>query len=345
MHATVRAIDVGYSWTKYVVDGDRADRIVCRSFPSIAPRASGRELAVDGISQRQTVRVSVDELVFEVGPDAQLVQETYQALPFDDGYAETPEYLALVRGALRLMHVPRIALLAVGLPVALYQRKRQALEARLRGVHAFGAGEAVTVEAVKAFAQPVGALVSASVGNEALQRLQNARALVVDAGWRTFDWVVTSSAKIHDKRSDSVARSMYDVVDAMGRALSRDLGTQLGALDHARIAEALRRKQPVRIFGNPLPLEPYLALGQRIADEAVTAMKRLVQDGTDIDAIVLAGGGAFFFGDAIGRAYPKHSVITLEDPFHANCRGFQLAALHQLDRERRRVATARAGAA
>ncbi len=74
-------------------------------------------------------------------------------------------------------------------------------------------------------------------------------------------------------------------------------------------------------------------------------MKRLVQDGTDIDAIVLAGGGAFFFGDAIGRAYPRHTVITLPDAFYANCRGFQLAALYQIDRERSRPATARAGAA
>jgi plasmid segregation protein ParM len=238
------------------------------------------------------------------------------------------------------MHVPRIDLLAVGLPVALYHRKRHALEARLRGVHPFGGSETVTVESVRAFAQPVGALLSATVGNEVLRYLQTARTLVVDVGWRTFDWVVTSGTKIHDRRSDSVARSLFDVVDAVGRALSRDLGAQLSSFDYARIDEALRKREPVRVCGNPFPLEPYLALGQRIADEAVTVMKRVVQDGTDIDAIVLAGGGAFFFSDAIGRAYPRHTVIKLPEAFHANCRGFQLAALHQLDTERRRVRTA-----
>jgi hypothetical protein len=76
----------------------------------------------------------------------------------------------------------------------------------------------------------------------------------------------------------------------------------------------------------------------------VTAMKRLVQDGTDIDAVVLAGGGAFFFGEAIGRAYPKHSVITLKDAFFANCRGFQLAGLAHVEKERRRALVARASA-
>ena len=186
----------------------------------------------------------------------------------------------------------------------------------------------MTVDAVKVFAQPVGALLSASVGNEALRHLQAARTLIVDVGWRTFDWVVTSGSKIHDTRSDSVARSMFDVVDAVGRAASRDLGYSSGRFDYARIDEALRKMEPVRIFGHPLSLEPYLPLGQRIADEAVTAMKRLVQDGTDIDAIVLAGGGAFFFGEAIARAYPKHNVVTLPDAFYVNCRGFQLAGLY-----------------
>jgi plasmid segregation protein ParM len=341
MRPIVRAIDVGYSWTKYVVDGDRHDRIVCRAFPSIAPRASGRELAVDGISQRQTVQVPVDDLVFEIGPDAALVQEMFQTIPLDDGYAETPEYLALIRGALRLMHVVHVDLLAVGLPVALYRQRRSALEQRLRGSHPVGDGCTVRVDSVKAFAQPVGALLSASVGNEALRHLQAARVLIIDAGWRTFDWIVTSGARIHDTRSDSVARSMFDVVDAVGRAASRDLGTQLGTYDYARIDEALRKKEPARICGKPLPLEPYLALGQRIADETVTAMRRFVQDGADIDAIVLAGGGAYFFGDSIARAYPNHSVITLPDAFYANCLGFQLAGLYHVERERRRASPAR----
>jgi hypothetical protein len=43
----------------------------------------------------------------------------------------------------------------------------------------------------------------------------------------------------------------------------------------------------------------------------VTAMRLLVQGGTGIDAIVLAGGGVGFFAQAICRAYPKHIVTPL----------------------------------
>jgi hypothetical protein len=59
-------------------------------------------------------------------------------------------------------------------------------------------------------------------------------------------------------------------------------------------------------------------------------MKRLVQDGTDIDAIVLAGGGAFFFGEAIARAYLLTIGLSYEQvirgerpvpgPFHLRAR-------------------------
>jgi plasmid segregation protein ParM len=336
MTEVVRAIDVGYSWTKYVVEGSSLGNIRCRAFPSIAPRASNRDLALDGRARRSTVQITVNELAFEVGPDAALVQETYQAMPLDDGYTDTAEYLALARGALHLMRVDQVDLLVVGLPVALYRQKRHALERRLTGTHPLGGGNVVSVLAVKALAQPVGAFLSAAVENESLRHLRSARNLIVDAGWRTFDWVVTSGAKILDKRSDSIAKCMCEVVETIGRAISRDIGAQLSAFDYARIDEALRSREPVRFFGKPLSLEPYLPLGQHVADEAVTAMRRLVQEGTDIDNIVLAGGSAFFFADAIARGYPKHAVTRLPEAFYANCRGFQIAGLQHAQGSHRR---------
>jgi plasmid segregation protein ParM len=336
MGDVVRAIDVGYSWTKYVTVGDTASEIRCRAFPSLAPRASSRDLALDSRARRQTVQVPVDELLFEVGPEAALVQETFHAIPLDDGYTDSPEYLALVRGALRLMRVGHVDLLVVGLPVALFRQRRLSLERRLTGDHPVGEGAAVTVKSVKALAQPVGALLSAAIENEALRHLRNARNLIVDVGWRTFDWVVTSGGRILDKRTDSVPKSMFDVVDAIARTISRELGAQLSAFDYARIDAGLRNHEPVRFFGKPLELGPYLALGQRVADETVTAMRRLVQEGTDIDNVVLGGGGAGFFRDAIARAYPKHALTELPEPFFANCRGFQIAGLEYAASDRRR---------
>ena len=173
------------------------------------------------------------------------------------------------------------------------------------GSHDLGTGTPLAVRAVRVLAQPVGALFSATIEHPSLQHLQRARLLLVDAGWRTLDWVVTSGGRILDKRTDSVAKSLFDVVDAIGRAIARDLGVQLGAADYARIDEALRRKESVRVAGTSIALEPYLPLGQRVADEAVTALRRLVQDGTDIDHIVLAGGGACVLRRCAGARLPE----------------------------------------
>jgi plasmid segregation protein ParM len=342
MSLVIRAIDVGYSWTKYVVEGDRVDSIRCQAFPSVAPRASGRDLALDGLTQRRTVQIPIDGVVFEVGPDAPLVQDVVQALPHDDRYVYTPEYLALVRGALRHMHVDHVDLLVVGLPVALYGPRPEALATRLLGTHELGTVP-LEVRAVRVLAQPVGALFSATIEHPTLRHMQRARTLLVDAGWRTLDWVVTSGGRIVDKRTDSVAKSLFDVVDTIGRAIGRDLGVQLGAADYVRIDEAMRRNESVRIAGVSIALDPYLPLGQRVADEAVTALRRLVQEGTDIDHIVVAGGGAWFFAQAVARAYPTHALTAVPDAFHANCRGFQIAGIHQAIHETRRRMTGVAG--
>ena len=139
------------------------------------------------------------------------------------------------------------------------------------------------------------------------------------------------------------AKSLFDVVDTIGRAIGRDLGVQLGLADYVRIDEAMRRNEPVRIAGVSIPLDPYLPLGQRVADEAVTALRRLVQEGTDIDHIVVAGGGAWFFAQAVARAYPTHALTAVPDAFQANCRGFQIAGIHQALHETRRRMTGIAG--
>lgn len=136
---------------------------------------------------------------------------------------------------------------------------------------------------------------------------------------------------------------MFDVVDAIARAVARDLGVQVGAADYARFDEALRKNEPVRLFGQPLPLERYLLFGQRVADNAVTALRRRVQNGTDIDPIVLDGGSAFFFADAVARTYPRHALTSRPEAFHASCRGFQIAGLQQGQAELRRIASTRVG--
>jgi hypothetical protein len=45
----------------------------------------------------------------------------------------------------------------------------------------------------------------------------------------------------------------------------------------------------------------------------------------------------------MARAYPTHALTAVPDAFHANCRGFQIAGLHQAMHEARRRMAGAAG--
>jgi plasmid segregation protein ParM len=47
-----------------------------------------------------------------------------------------------------------------------------------------------------------------------------------------------------------------------------------------------------------------------------------VQDGSDIDNVILSGGAAFFFREAIRSAFPHHDLQESDDGLYANVRGF-----------------------
>ena len=141
MDAIVRAVDVGYGNTKYVTQAEGGS-IRCAHFASAAPATAGQPGAALG-DKRRTLGIAIGDLTYEVGPDAHLAAELYQTRQMHDGYCETPEYLALTRGALGFMKIERIDLLVLGLPVATYKTRRASLERRMKGVHPLDKGRGV----------------------------------------------------------------------------------------------------------------------------------------------------------------------------------------------------------
>jgi plasmid segregation protein ParM len=72
----------------------------------------------------------------------------------------------------------------------------------------------------------------------------------------------------------------------------------------------------------------------------VSYLRRYVEDGSDIDNIILAGGSAFFYRDAIRVAFPRHVIHELPDALYANVRGFQQYGMQKLAFTRRGSAPA-----
>lgn len=332
--STVRALDVGYGNTKFTT-GSAGRRVDCQHFPSIAPLASPRHLTEALGSTRRTIELEIDGVRYEVGPDAALAQGAFSARNMDDDFCMTAEYLALVRGALHFMEVDRIDLLVVGLPVSTVERKRSYLERRLTGQHPLDGGRAVAIQCVKVLAQPRGALLSYASASGRRGFIREQKSLIIDCGARTFDWLVVDGFKVNDKCSGAVNRGMHDVLTAIAEGIDRAFCTRF--TDFERIERALRGTLKLQVFGRMEDLGPHLAAARKIASDAVTAMRRQVQDASDVDNIVVSGGGADFFSAAIQAAFPRHAVQRLPDCMYANVRGFQLAGEQYIQDASRRT--------
>lgn len=322
MELIVRAVDVGSGNTKYVT-GIVGTDIRCASFPSVAYPSSADTSAMPAAEKRKTVCIPVGPLFYEVGPDIHLAADTFRAKQLHDEYTESPEYMALLRGALSMMKVPHIDLLVVGLPVALLSLKKAALEKAMTGTHELSAGRSIIVRKALAVAQPQGALVNYAAEHEKMASIGTEQSLVIDPGSRTFDWLVCRGMRLVQKQSHSINRGMSDVLRLMAAEISKDIGTPYR--DYDAIDLALRTGKAPVIFQKPYDMKRHLPIAESVAQQAVSTMRQWIETPESLQNIILVGGGAFLFKKAVKAAFPKHKIHEVREPLYANVRGFQLA--------------------
>ena len=322
MELIVRAVDVGSGNTKFVT-GVVGNEIRCASFPSVAYPSSGETPHWPASERRKTVCIPVGPLFYEVGPDVGLAADTFRAKQLHDEYTESPEYMALLRGALSMMKVSHIDLLIVGLPVALFSLKKSALEKTMAGEHQIGGGKTVTVAKAMAVAQPQGALVHYAAEHKKMATIGTEQSLVIDPGSRTFDWLVTRGMRLVQKQSHSINRGMSDVLRLLAAEISTDVGSPYR--DYDAIDLALRSGKSPVIFQKPYDMGRHLPLAESVAQQAVSTMRQWIETPESLQNIILVGGGAFLFKKAVKAAFPKHRIHEVKEPMFANVRGFQLA--------------------
>ena len=322
MELIVRAVDVGSGNTKFVTASVGPD-IRCTSFPSVAYPSSDDSPSWPASERKKTVCIPIGPLFYEVGPDVSLAADTFRAKQLHDEYTETPEYMALLRGALSTMKLSHIDLLVVGLPVALFAVKKAALEKAMTGRHDIGGGKTVTVSKALAVAQPQGALVHFASVHQKMESIGNEQSLIIDPGARTFDWLVARGMRLVQKQSYSFNRGMSDLLRLLATEITKDIGSPYR--DYDAIDLALRTgKQPV-IFQKPYDMKRLLPLAGTVAEQAVSSMKEWIEAPHSLQNIILVGGGAFLFRKAVKAAFPKHRIHEVKEPMFANVRGFQLA--------------------
>lgn len=335
-HLIGRAIDIGYGHTKLSLsDGYQTGEIDCLMFPSVAPRATANALSAGFMEARNTVVIDVSGTKYEVGPDAMLAMSTSTSRVLDPTFADSDAYIALVRGALAYMNVPRIDYLVVGLPVSTYRAKAKALRKRLMGEHPVN-GQIIEVRELEVVPQPIGGMLEYGIRNNILVKMQGQTSLLIDPGYFTLDWVVTAGLKVNDARSGAhEGGGMSGVLRVIGEHLQTKEANEGRPLEltesvMVRIDESIRKNSVFRLHGEPTSLGPYIEEGRKVAEDALNRMMARVGTMADIDNIILVGGGAHFYLPVLRKRLPGYNILIAHESIFANVRGFQLTAMKRL---------------
>lgn len=340
MHkVVVRSIDVGYGHVKYTKGTEGPGRFTYASFPSVPvmdtrPTANMVEAGVPG---NKVMRVTVSGTRFLVGPDAAMeLKSDSNSRVLHDDFLDEEGYLALNYGALMDMGEKEIDYLVAGLPVSLFHARRQDLIDLLQGEHEIAPDTKVTIKNVVVLPQPVGALYNYAFNqpNESIFKdLKNENTLVVDPGYKTFDWVFSRFVHPLQSRSGSYhAGGVSRILEVIAESISKKEGRRLSNYDRLEqgLIKYLSDKKPeIKLWGKPCDISEHIALAKHLAEESVSKLKASVGNGEDVDNIILSGGAGKFFYDALSAAYPNHMIVLQKNMQMANVEGYQQAGIRK----------------
>ena len=101
------------------------------------------------------------------------------------------------------------------------------------------------VERARVVPQPQGALMYYGHVHNRVAEIRKERSLIIDPGARTFDRLVTQGMQLVEKKSHSVNRGMFDVLQAIASGISKATGI-LDGLIRAVAIDSITRPRQVR---------------------------------------------------------------------------------------------------
>jgi len=327
----IRSIDLGYGFVKYTCKNplNNEPAVVTRQIPALALPV--RKIVIPdgaGMKQPQTVAVNVKEVLYQVGPDTPMLLAGVSGRDLNSEYSRSDRYEALMLGTLAYMNEKVIDVLVLGLPVSKFKSERERLSALFKGkikVPMFSEEDrtqTVEVKNVLMLPQPMGGFLDAMVASE--QEHWRGDTLVIDPGFYTFDWIVVSENYTYiSSRSGAAHGGVASVLRMVADELEEEFGKTIA--DLFPIDRALKSGEPMRFYGKSISLDKYKPLIDAKCESYVSDMVARLGDTGELSRVVLCGGGARLFGDAVKRAFPSWEVHICREPIFANVRGFQIA--------------------
>lgn len=349
MQNIVIAVDVGYGNTK-AVWGHSLDKLgrerwneVC--FRSVAPLMVVDEEKAGGMQNQDRIPFQINGKRYYAGPAATMGIES-RAL--DPNYIDTDDHEALLRASIHIaMREKRelfdeIDMLVVGLPVSGFISKSKrlrdiALQQREIPVPSIlqtaGVPNTITVRAkqVKVLPQPFGGLRYAAQAMPANDEMFSDRALsmVIDPGYRTFDWFVANGMRPEMKLSGSFDGGVSSLLRVISQKIGYDHGT--GSLEFDQIEEGLARGS-INLGYQVIDTTPYRSVLLDAARKEVMAfLGRIDSNKARLTRVFLVGGGASFYQQALAEKLPGYKIQTLDNSVMGNARGYWLSGCDEFD--------------
>lgn len=320
----VSSIDVGYGNVKFC-QSDKNGELVYGHFPSIAKAYTGIDRGASVMTRRDLIEVESGESRYLVGRDSidTLSARDDRGGHLQTNYIDTPQYLALLRGALGYMGDTSIDLLVSGLPVNHFAQDKIRMRERLIGEHKFPDGRVITVKDAWIIPQPVGGFIEYFMSGSQLNQLDDIKSLTLDVGYYTLDWLTCRGLKMQDERSGSTPGGMSLILEKLTQLISADRNASFS--DVNIVDSGIRNGFKTRIQGIEYDFSHLIP---KMEDHIITAIQSVVRSvGSldDIDVVVLVGGGANCYKKIVQKLLNNREIIVPNNSIYSNVKGFYLA--------------------
>jgi plasmid segregation protein ParM len=183
----------------------------------------------------------------------------------------------------------------------------------------------VEVGEVRVVPQPVGAFVDllwSDLDGETLARIEEGTVLVLDAGYYSFDWALVVAGELRRGASGTSLEAMSVLLERAAGHIAERHG---GRPQPLALEAALRQgREHVLVLGQRVLLKPVLeGAAPEVGGVALEALRQsLRREVTNVDLVVVTGGGGEFYGGQAAELFPGAEVRLARDPVGANARGF-----------------------
>lgn len=318
----IAGLDIGYSNLK-VVSGTVDEKVSLEI--KVFPVGAGPTELMSGDFRGEIssgIRVQVDGRPYVAGVEPEQLANWERAL--HDDYPASLEYRALFHAAMLQTGRAYIDQLVTGLPVSHFQdeRVKARLIDRLSGVHEVAPGLAVRVGKVDVVPQPVGSYLDVAVSSGREDEFADAEILVIDPGFFSVDWVYLSGTDIRHEWSGSSTLATSRLLEEVSSSVFKEYDFRISPEKIERMIRAGKTHLPVpkhQVLVADQLKEASKKVGPMVMNHLQASMRTKQND---ISIVILAGGGASYYRDAVEAIFPRAEIVVPKESVTANARGF-----------------------